>query len=104
MISKEILRNAGYCEWKEDHFQKRLDDEVGIKYFINIHRIELSNNALHTIWYPSIQIETSNGAVEIELVQWFNNDGETSGNTIKDVENYFERIWNFHGMPYYEKK
>ena len=104
MISKEILRKAGYREWKEDHFHKRLDDDLGIKYFINIQRIEFSNDTLHTIWSPSIQMETPNGAVEIELVQWFNNDGETSGNTIKDVENYFERIWTFHGMPYYEKK
>ena len=78
MISKEILRNAGYREWKKDHFQKRLDDDLGIKYFINIRKIELPWDTLHTIWDPSIQIETSNGAVEIELVQWFNNDGETS--------------------------
>ena len=104
MISRKILLDAGYREWKPDHFQKRVDDEVGIKYFINIQRMELPRIALNTLWSPSIQIETPNGAVEIELVQWFNNDGKTSGNTIEDVENYFERIWTFHEKPYYEKK
>ena len=104
MISKQILISSGYREWKPDNFQKRIDDDIGIKYFIDIKKLELPNDVLHTIWSPSIQIETPNGAVEIELVQWFNNDGKLSGNTIEDVENYFERIWTFHGRPYYEKR
>lgn len=102
MISKEILLSSGYREWRLDHFQKRFDDESGIKYFIDIIRIGIPSNVVNVMWAPSMQLNTPNGAVQIELVQWFNNGGETSGNTIEDVENYFERLWNFHGKPYYE--
>ena len=104
MISRKILLDAGYREWKLDHFQKRFEDEIGIKYHIDIVRLEIPNETLHVVWSPSMQIITPNGAVEIELVQWFNNDGELSGNTIEDIEEYFERIWTFHGKPYYEKR
>lgn len=104
MISKKILQDAGYREWKPDHFQKRFEDDIGIKYHIDIVRAEIPNSPLHTVWSPSMQIITPKGAVEFELVQWFNDDGKLSGNTIEDVESYLESLWAFHGKPYYEKK
>ena len=50
-----------------------------------------------------MQIDTENGSVNIETIQWFNQDGIYSQRTIKDVEYYFQRMWIANRSPYYEK-
>lgn len=104
-ISRKILLEKDYTEWKKDNYQKVIIDEIGKKYFINIVSVDLSliqkNLGIH--WTPQMQLETDKGSVNFELVQWFNNNGEYSGRTIEEVEEYFENLFVFHNKPYYER-
>lgn len=121
-ISKELLEKAGYKTWKfnqdrEPHivrkWQKRICDETGKKYFINIEETSGWNphinegEEFHNFW-PSVQfnIEVPNfgyQSINIELVQWFNESGRYSRITIEKMEEMIEEIWvNLKGS-YYEK-
>ena len=109
-ISVEILKENGYTEYKDNSgdfgkrfFQKKFIDKKGEKYFINCYYYFYANTGgQQRFWDFNMQIETSKGAVEITTVQWFNQDGIYSNNTIKDVEDYFEKMWVANGKPYYE--
>ena len=113
-ISSKLLEEAGYKDWNNpnkdsitaNNWQKCLKDDKGKKYFINIKETigwngENNSESEHN-WWSSIQLETDKGSVEFSLVQWFNESGQYSGNTIQNMEDYFEQIWNFHHCPYYE--
>jgi len=109
-ISVQKMIEAGYRQYATGRnaagndmpkFQKRIDDEVGIRYFINANFITVVRI---TYWEFSVQMNTPHGAVNLEAVQWFNDNGKYSGNEIKDVEEYFTRFWEFNGKPYYEKR
>jgi len=109
-ISLEILKENGYTEYNIEteeinrYFQKQLTDEKGVKYFINCNYLFFLNNGKQLrFWDFSIQIETEKGAVNIDTIQWFNQDGIYSQRTIKDVEDYFEKMWIANGSPYYKK-
>lgn len=99
-ISREKMLEAGYKEYEVGKFQKCVRDEKGKKYFINcdLHVFPIGN-----WWEFYIQIDVKQGNIRIETVQWFNNDGEHSGNTIEGVEDFFEYEWDMHGEPYYER-
>lgn len=109
-ISDKILLDNGYTEYEqrgsdfgERFFQKKVTDKRGVKYFIDCKYYFFAINGKQSrFWDFSMQLETKNGAVEIQTVQWFNQDGIHSGNTIKDVEEYLEKIWITHDSPYYE--
>jgi hypothetical protein len=109
-ISVEILKENGYLEYKDNSgdfgkrfFQKKFTDKKGEKYFINCYYCFYANNGeQQRFWDFNMQIETNNGAVEIQTVQWFNQDGIYSKRTIKEVEKYFEKMWIANGSPYYK--
>jgi hypothetical protein len=109
-ISVEILKENGYNEYNKNSgdygrrfFQKKFYDEKGTKYFINCDYYFFANNGEQLrFWDFSMQVETLNGAVDIKTVQWFNQDGIYSKNNIKEVEDYFEKMWIANGSPYYE--
>ena len=93
------MKQAGYREYEPDNFQKRVEDTQGIRYYINAKFYQIRDL---TIWGFNVQMETSHGAIQIELVQWFN--GIYSKNTIDDAELYFDGIWQYNGKPYYEMR
>lgn len=97
-ISGSILKKNGYIEFNtkepnERFFQKKIVDKDGKIYFIDC-RYFLFNQI--SFWEFKMQIETLNGAVNIETVQWFNDDGIHSKNNIKDVEKYFKKMWDIN--------
>lgn len=105
-ISIEHLRNSGYHEWKLGHFQKRVENTIGIKYFIEIEIISIPHGlSSMTVYGVSMQTADDHGnVINVELVQWFNDDGRYSGCTLEDAEAYIERFWEFNGNHYYELK
>lgn len=102
-ISKEVLAKAGYDEWKPNYFQKKLMDGRDVKYFINVQHYPPSYDNVGSMWDATIQCDTPKGSVMLSTLQWFNNDGKYSHNTIEDVEALFERFWQFLGQPRYEE-
>jgi hypothetical protein len=109
-ISVEKLLEAGYVEYGQSTndygvrtFQKKFTDEKGVKFFIDCKYYFFSINGKQSrFWDFKMQINTEKGSVEFTTMQWFNQDGVHSGRTIKEVEEYFEWLWNAHGKPYYE--
>jgi len=109
-ISTEVLEENGYKEYNKETseqgervFQKRFDDDKGKKYFINCkYYFYAFNGEQKRFWDFSMQIDTPRGAVNINTVQWFNQDGEYSQNTINKVEEYFKKMWLANDKPYYE--
>lgn len=87
-ISQQLLLDAGYSMWSENHFQKRVRNESGdTKYFINIEQSSGFNNQM-PMFTPSIQFDVRVGhaqqSIEITLVQWFNDSGLHSQITISE--------------------
>lgn len=109
-ISADLLEKAGYHEYHSDdmeygerRFQKKFKDHLGTKYFIQVkYNYFTQGREQLRFWDFSMQIDTDKGAVNIETVQWFNQDGIHSGRTIEETEAYFEWLWQQHGKPYYE--
>ena len=121
-ISKELLEKAGYKIYNhnvefEPHivrkWQKRFDDEIGTKYFINIDETYGWNphndkgEEFHNFW-PSVQFDIEVpgygfNSLNIELVQWFNESGQYSHITIEKMEEIVEEIWSKLKGSYYEK-
>ena len=109
MTTVEDLLKAGYAEYRPgplDHesierkFQKRIDDEVGKKYFINAHKWR---DAVHPTTGEKI---SSPIEFEIQLC-----DKETGnpvnlllfgGWTIEDIEKRAEEFWDMGCWKYYE--
>lgn len=107
-ISFELLKKAGYTKYSKfndfTNFQKKIKDKEGIKYFIHCKYYTVLNNQENLeFWDFSMQLETRYEAVNFNTVQWFNQSGKYSRKTIKDVEDYFEWLWQQHNKPYYEK-
>lgn len=95
-ISKGILMDNGYVEYNTNKFQKKFVDKIGIKYFIECDYYECHDFCL---WTFKMQLNTKHGAVDFETVQWFN---DSQNKTLKDVEDYFQWLWEIHEEPYYE--
>jgi hypothetical protein len=104
-ISEAILNALGYKEWQKNDFQKRIEDDIGIRYHINVNRTDIPFDGRRmNVWSFNVQFSASHGAIDVELTQWFNDDGRYSGNTVADAEDQFDRIWESLGKPYYERK
>jgi len=110
-ISETILLNFGYNCWKTEetrkHWQKRFDDESGVKYFINIIQSKDWNEGMEDNYWPSIQfdipVKDLFQNVSVELVQWLNEAGKYSNLTVQDIEDACESIWKRLDGQYYEK-
>jgi hypothetical protein len=110
-ISIKLLKEIGYIEY-ENHsgdlgnrfFQKRVADEKGIKYFIGCNFTKLTKDPRSfRFWDFSISIETEKGGVEIQTIQWFNQDGIYSQRTIREAEEYLEKMWIANGSNYHKR-
>jgi len=108
-ISEEILLKDEYKKFVHPEaerilYQKKVVDEKGIKYFINCYYDEIKTKEnLLKFWNFSIQIKSEQGTVNIETVQWFNQDGIYTGKNHLNAEEYFEKMWMYHGKNYYEE-
>ena len=107
-ISEKKMLAAGYKKFdsqfhrQSTNYQKDFTDDLGIKYFIHCYHTVLNfNSGVHSFWTFETTLDRENRAVKIELVQRFNSDGQHSGNTILDAENYIEKFWEFNGKNYY---
>ena len=120
-ISKELLKSAGYKCWLENpefephivkKWQKRIIDDLGIKYFININETEglnpdlNSDEEFHNFW-PFIQFDIEVPgfgfqSIQVSLVQWFNESGKFSQITIEKMEELCEQIFQKLNGQYYE--
>lgn len=90
--------------------QKRFDDEVGKKYFITVyvydrdlypdHMKEHIGHIPRFAFMPTahFSLHDNKPFFNIEM-----NGIETSEMTVTEVEEYFERFWNFFEKPYYEE-
>lgn len=104
-ITHEYLMSKGYREYKPisiDHcdkrYQKRFDDEVGKKYYIDIEMYDFSkygktNNPIQ--YQPEINLNQENGIGSIRITFW-NDD-------IDEIEKWCENYWQSGDWDYYEK-
>jgi len=93
---KQELLKAGYKKFTQPDevilFQKRVDDDKGIKYFINCYMYIINNEPRFEF---NIQISTEYGDINTKL---FN----TTLN-IKKIEDFMEDLWFYYGKNYNEK-
>jgi hypothetical protein len=112
MLTLEALEAAGYKSYPNTlsryalyGMEKRIEDQFGTKYFIHIEVFEP---------LPHQDPESNNFDV---AVQFIDNDQfevgkkptinmtylDDADTTIEDIEQFFERAWEFLGFPYYER-
>lgn len=120
-ISPIKLLDAGYKFFKQYSdevstratWQKQIEDERGIKYFINIVRTDGflvgdTEPCDSCFWWPSVQFRIPVGdgfqTIYVELVQWLNNSGQHTGLTIEMIEQQLHEIWTKLSGQYYELK
>lgn len=118
-ITDEELINRGYhryeptqfdVSWVCDRFQKRFDDKVGKKYFIDFVKYdnaemiehEKKRGVLNPDYIPrySYEIETQmnkkDKAFNVDLLSSWNDN-------IDEVEQFIEDMWNKLELDYYER-
>lgn len=81
--------------------QKQVDDEKGIKYHINIDVYGA---------YPNQEPGTFNFQPEVQFTNFSDTNPTVNmtyitdkNTTLSDIEDFFERAWEFMGKPYYER-
>ena len=104
-MNDEMLIEAGYKKYTppsvwgdfvEVLFQKRFDDEIGKKYFIDVKKCT-------SRYYDEPHYETE--------VQLYQKDTHNAMNitwlhgweSIKEIENFMEKFWNNEEYDYYER-
>jgi len=108
-ISEEILLKDGYRKFLQPEsetilYQKKVTDKKGIKYFLDCYYTTLPySTTIQTFWNFNVQMETKDGMVEFQTIQWFNQEGIYTGKNHLHAEEYFEKIWIYSGKPYYEE-
>ena len=100
MITDKLLEESGYKVYEafsrcaECLFQKRVKDDIGTKYFINIYKYLIYDIARYEV---SVQCEMLEYTIEFKLFS-FHKDI-----TIEEVEKQIENIWNKLELNYYEE-
>jgi hypothetical protein len=102
LINKKILIENGYDEYKQDHFQKKVKNAFGIKYFINIDYfdIELGEKRNHCGFELKTQfkdITKLKGTPNMNITLF-----PIENSSIIEVEKFVDDIWNKNKFPYYE--
>jgi len=112
MITLKELEDAGYIRYKcsisqhaEFLMQKRVEDSNGTKYFISIDvYAAYPNQSPSTLNFePHVQFvdnEPDDPFLRPTVNMTYLDDKNTM---LQDVENFFERAWEFMGKPYYER-
>ena len=110
MLTLEALEAAGYKKFKSTlsqyalfGMQKRIEDKLGTKYFINVevfgpypHQDPTTYNFDTTVQF----IDNDKDSIAPVVNMAYLDDEYTS---IYDIEYFFERAWRFMGCPYYER-
>lgn len=105
-ITKEILENSGYRKYAPTRFdgefvvaryQKRFDDEIGKKYYIDVIEWEFPPDvhADYLRFEFDTQLTKDEAPMNIKLfgAQW----------SIESAENMIEEIWQNQNMDYYAR-
>lgn len=108
MIDKDIL-DAGYCEYPVGrfdgagviaNFQKCVKDDIGKKYFLNIHKYQGWTHPHTNEYYPeSYEFETYFVNYDDEPVRML----FYAGWTIESFEDYAKQLFNTGLFDYYER-
>ena len=110
MITKEILLEKGYNEFKNSYIentkpityicscQRRFDDDIGKKYFItlDLHDYSRLTSQYAKSWSVNVQFYISGGTTF--NVEYFIYDNTT----IQMIEAFYEKLWGVMGCRYYE--
>lgn len=101
-ITGQKLLEAGYKRYDRSAidpievkgvFQKKIHVDYWIS--IKLWKFNELNGPLKETWEIDVQFTTHDGeAVNMSLVQWFNNSINKYGKTIEDVESFYETMWN----------
>jgi hypothetical protein len=89
----DYLKNASFL------LQKRITDDIGTKYFINVYAYDWKNfTAVKKDWgfQPEIQLTAGENRDKTVIVSLIGFD-------IDGVEEHFENLWIIYGKPYYER-
>lgn len=118
-MDRETLLNSGYKEFKptlnrssaNNAYQKRVMDNVGTKYFINIYEYDNSRRGFNGYTYEiSLQsnkiYNDKEFTVNTEIFGFsdFDNETKTYKNvlSIEDIESIIEKYWAVNEFKYYE--
>lgn len=108
MISKRVLVREGYNNHEEHKYQKCVKDTVGKRYFINVEFYDLTEET------KGYKIPKSNLKGFVLKVQFQRTHITTREDicpdikidvtycSLKDIEQYIDRLWITSGCPYYE--
>lgn len=107
MLTEQDFLDAGYKRYNQSHrssdymLQKRIDDEVGKKYFINVYVYDWREYKDHPSFSfaPEVQFPGFDDDKMTVNVSFIVNDNST----IKEIEKEFEGMWKYLGKPYYER-
>ena len=106
--TSEDLRAAGYKEWTRSgndishphakaHFQQKVVDSLGIKYFVNAYEYVLENSS-RSQW--ELQFSSSPEGYSINTTPLCR--------SVKEAEEFFESFWNLYTelgiIDYYERR
>lgn len=81
--------------WASKFFQKRISDEKGIKYFINIF-FSRPFGLYDTKVIIQVQFTRQSDTFNLEIF-------DNPKHTVKDMEEIVERFWRDNSFDYYEK-
>ena len=110
MLTEQDFISAGYKRYNEVHkgsdylLQKRIDDEHGKKYFIDVYvydwrKYRYQNPTMPDFSFnPEVQFRAFKGGNMTMNVSLIVN----SESTIEQIEKEFEDMWVYLGEPYYE--
>lgn len=84
-------------------YQKRFDDNVGKKYFIDCNKHVLDGHPSFT--FVTQFKDKNDQSVNIETVQWFFVKDKYDHHiaTLEEVIEFFEKMWRLGEFEYYEK-
>jgi len=110
-LTIEKFLSLGYTQHKPTSFdnydillQKRVDDEHGIKYYINVHVYDRINWISFPKELPRYGFEPEVQFREDERVPTVNMTYLCAlDTTIEDIEKFYEGAWVFMDKPYYER-
>lgn len=111
MTDEEIM-SAGYKRWKrsaidsesvECFFQKRITDESGIRYFINIKKWNFSEYKHVLNGFPEISYEGETKLYMQNTHDAINISCSSHINDIKTIETIFNNLWNTGMFEHYER-
>lgn len=109
-LTEQKFIDAGYKRWNQSLFnnadyllQKKVTDDEGIKYFINIYVYSWIDKEYYREGFPSVSFQPE--------VQLDSSKYDTMNVTllvdeatdVEEIENTFENLWESVGKPYYEK-